>query len=100
MDISNRFLCLEKVDQSIRSIRILSRLNPKKEEIERGCLPLIYYGSMESEQTEKHDIRLKRVKISDFKRFTELTIEEIPATTRLIMLSGPNGSGKSSFLML
>lgn len=57
----------------------------------------MYYGGMESEQTENQSIRLKRVKIADFKRFTDLTIEEIPATAKMIMLAGPNGSGKSSF---
>ncbi len=42
-------------------------------------------------------MRLKAVKIIDFKRFTDLTIQNIPDTTRLIMLAGPNGCGKSSF---
>lgn len=41
-------------------------------------------------------MRLKSIKIKDFKRFTDLTIQGIPDTTRLIMLAGPNGSGKSS----
>lgn len=42
-------------------------------------------------------IRLKNVVINDFKRFTDLTVENIPENARLIMLAGPNGSGKSSF---
>ena len=41
-------------------------------------------------------MKLKRVVIRDFKRFTDLTIQGIPATARLIMIAGPNGSGKSS----
>ena len=41
-------------------------------------------------------MRLKSIKIKDFKRFTDLTIQGIPDTARLIMLAGPNGSGKSS----
>lgn len=41
-------------------------------------------------------MRLKSIKIKDFKRFTDLTIQGIPETARLIMLAGPNGSGKSS----
>lgn len=31
-----------------------------------------------------------------FKRFTDLTIENIPSTVRLVVLVGPNGCGKSS----
>ena len=42
-------------------------------------------------------MRLKAVKINDFKRFTDLTIQNIPETARLIMMAGPNGCGKSSF---
>ena len=43
-------------------------------------------------------MKLKTVKIRDFKRFTNLTIQGIPETARLIILAGPNGCGKSSFL--
>ncbi|MYB57666.1 MAG: AAA family ATPase [Gemmatimonadetes bacterium] len=42
-------------------------------------------------------MKFKRATIKDFKRFTNLTIQEIPETARLIMLAGPNGCGKSSF---
>ena len=42
-------------------------------------------------------MRLKNIKIKDFKRFTDLTIQNIPETVRLVMLAGPNGCGKSSF---
>ena len=42
-------------------------------------------------------MRLKAVRVSNFKRFTDLTIQDIPATARLILLAGPNGCGKSSF---
>ena len=42
------------------------------------------------------DMKLERIVIKDFKRFTHLTIESIPETARLIMLFGPNGCGKSS----
>ena len=41
-------------------------------------------------------MKLRRVTIKDFKRFTDLTVQEIPCTCRLIMLAGPNGCGKSS----
>ena len=42
-------------------------------------------------------MRFKSATIKDFKRFTHLTIPDIPGTARLIMIAGPNGSGKSSF---
>ena len=42
-------------------------------------------------------MRFKSSVIKDFKRFTDLTIQAIPETARLIVLTGPNGSGKSSF---
>lgn len=42
-------------------------------------------------------MKLKCATIKDFKRFTDLTIQSIPETARLIMLAGPNGCGKSSF---
>ena len=42
-------------------------------------------------------MRLKSATVKDFKRFTDLTVQGIPETARLIMLAGPNGSGKSSF---
>ena len=42
-------------------------------------------------------MKLRKATIRDFKRFTDLTVEGIPETVRLIILAGPNGSGKSSF---
>ena len=42
-------------------------------------------------------MKFKRATIKDFKRFTNLTIQGIPETARLILLAGPNGCGKSSF---
>jgi len=41
-------------------------------------------------------MRLRAARIRDFKRFTDLSIEGIPATARLVVLVGPNGCGKSS----
>lgn len=41
-------------------------------------------------------MRLKAVKIKDFRRFTNLTVQGIPEAARLIILAGPNGCGKSS----
>ncbi len=42
-------------------------------------------------------MRFQSATIKDFKRFTNLTVQGIPNTARLIMLAGPNGCGKSSF---
>ena len=42
-------------------------------------------------------MKFKSATIKDFKRFTNLTVQTIPETARLIMLAGPNGCGKSSF---
>ena len=41
-------------------------------------------------------MRIKNVQLNDYKRFTELSIIEVPETARLVVLVGPNGSGKSS----
>ena len=42
-------------------------------------------------------MRFKSATIKNFKRFTNLTVQGIPDTARLIVLAGPNGCGKSSF---
>lgn len=41
-------------------------------------------------------MKIKKIQIEKFKRFTNLTIENIPKNTKLVVLVGPNGSGKSS----
>ena len=43
-------------------------------------------------------MKIKKIELNNFKRFTHLTVEEIPETTKLVVLVGPNGSGKTSFL--
>ena len=43
-------------------------------------------------------MKIKEIKINRFKRFTDLTITEIPESTRLVVLVGSNGSGKTSLL--
>ncbi|MBI4298155.1 MAG: AAA family ATPase [Chloroflexi bacterium] len=41
-------------------------------------------------------MRVKEVSIKGFKRFTDVSIKDLPTTARLVVLIGPNGSGKSS----
>lgn len=41
-------------------------------------------------------MKIREVKLSKFKRFTDLTITGIPQTAKLVILVGPNGCGKTS----
>lgn len=41
-------------------------------------------------------MKIKSVHLENYKRFTNLRIENIPEATRLVVLIGPNGTGKSS----
>jgi AAA15 family ATPase/GTPase len=41
-------------------------------------------------------MRITNLKIENFKRFTDLSIEQIPESAKLVLLVGSNGSGKSS----
>ena len=41
-------------------------------------------------------MKIKSVHLHNYKRFVDLTLTEIPANNRLVVLIGPNGSGKSS----
>ena len=41
-------------------------------------------------------MRIRDIYLTGFKRFTDLTIEGIPDTAKLVILVGPSGSGKSS----
>ena len=43
-------------------------------------------------------MKIREIRLNHFKRFTDTTITDIPATARLVMLAGPNGSGKSSLI--
>jgi len=42
-------------------------------------------------------MRLAEIRITKFRRFFDLTVRDIPASAKLVVLTGPNGSGKSSF---
>lgn len=41
-------------------------------------------------------MKIREVKFNKFKRFTDLTIKDIPASAKLVILVGPNGCGKTS----
>lgn len=41
-------------------------------------------------------MKISNVSVNEFKRFSDLTIEGIPQSVRLVILAGPNGNGKSS----
>ncbi|MEP6845156.1 MAG: AAA family ATPase, partial [Panacibacter sp.] len=41
-------------------------------------------------------MKIKSLQLKNFKRFTDLTLKDIPANAKLVLLIGSNGSGKSS----
>ena len=41
-------------------------------------------------------MRIKSIHIKNFKRFTDLTLQNIPQSAKLVVLVGPNGCGKTS----
>lgn len=41
-------------------------------------------------------MRIKSLQLKNFKRFTDLTLQDIPENAKLVLLIGSNGSGKSS----
>lgn len=41
-------------------------------------------------------MKIKEIKLQNFKRFTNLIIKDIPENAKLVVLVGPNGSGKTS----
>lgn len=41
-------------------------------------------------------MRIKSLQLKNFKRFTDLTLQDIPDNAKLVLLIGSNGSGKSS----
>lgn len=41
-------------------------------------------------------MRIRSVRMQDFKRFTDLTVTDIPPSAKLVVVVGPNGCGKSS----
>ena len=43
-------------------------------------------------------MKIKKIKLKEFKRFTDLTIEGFSEKAKLIVLVGPNGCGKTSFM--
>ena len=60
--------------------------------INRRC---VYLNNADFTKTNPK-MKIAKIALNKFKRFTDLTISDIPDSARLILLVGPNGSGKSS----
>jgi len=43
-------------------------------------------------------MKIREIRLTNFKRFTDTTITDIPVAVRLVLLVGPNGCGKSSLI--
>lgn len=43
-------------------------------------------------------MKVRKIRLTNFKRFTDTTIGEIPREVRLVVIVGPNGCGKSSVI--
>ena len=43
-------------------------------------------------------MKIKSIKLQNFKKFSNLTIDNLPDTVKLVVLLGPNGCGKSSLI--
>jgi predicted ATPase len=41
-------------------------------------------------------MRISNLRLVGFKRFADLTVQDLPTNARLVVLAGPNGNGKSS----
>src|SRR6266852_9484174 len=41
-------------------------------------------------------MKITSIKLTNFKRFTDLVIRDVPETAKLVVVVGPNGCGKSS----
>src|SRR4051812_18692992 len=41
-------------------------------------------------------MKITGIKLTNFKRFTDLVVRDVPATAKLVVVVGPNGCGKSS----
>ena len=43
-------------------------------------------------------MKIKNIKLQNFKKFSNLTIDNLLDTVKLVVLLGPNGCGKSSLI--
>jgi len=46
----------------------------------------------------RRKMKIREIRITNFKRFTDTTIADIPESTKFVLLVGPNGCGKSSLI--
>ena len=59
---------------------------------------LSFWEEVTDDDSGGNGVRIKDIYLKGFKRFTDLTIEGIPDTAKLVILVGPSGSGKSALL--
>lgn len=52
----------------------------------------------DKEHSGEDEMRIEKIELNNFKRFTHLIVENIPESAKLVVLVGPNGSGKTSFM--
>ena len=43
-------------------------------------------------------MKIREIRLRNFKRFTDTTIGDVPHEARLVVMVGPNGCGKSSVI--
>jgi hypothetical protein len=43
-------------------------------------------------------MKIREIRIKDFKRFSDTTVSDVPETAKLVLIAGPNGCGKSSLI--
>ena len=43
-------------------------------------------------------MKIRNIRLQNFKKFSNLTIDNLPDTVKLVVLLGPNGCGKSSLI--
>lgn len=61
-----------------------------------AVLPTNCYNLEKTHESWRLNMKIKEIRLKKFKRFTDLTIADIPSSARLVVLVGPNGCGKSS----
>lgn len=56
----------------------------------------LQFTAREEDKKNQPNMKIQEVHLNKFKRFTDLTIKDIPESVKLVVLVGPNGCGKTS----